>query len=313
VQHVEVVTPGIGGPADVRDVPGRDATADASAIGSESGALTPARITEAALEAGLAAEFVALSLAETQALSAEQRSAIARMPADVASRALGSNDEGIQASVLVAAPADEILAALGRLLSESPWLLDLERVEQSLASAPSVARWRIPTVVQVAEAMESSGSLPSLCYRSAVVGITHLHTVVVPRPEHGADVHEVLLSVDLRAARAQRAARLASRPSAVAASVGVAAVSVTAFMGGAVSALAASALGGAAAAALGVAMLVRPVSAWRYRSALAILQREVQQMAGAVRDHLVRSCGAEAEQRIRSAMPGTSLRARLRR
>ena len=270
-------------------------------------------VATAALEAGLAAEFVALALAETQALTRAQRDAITRVPKDSAARVLRSNEEGIHASVLVVAPAEQILAALGRLLVEAPWLLDLERVEDPLTDGPSVARWRIPSVMDVAHAMESSGHLPALCYRAAVLGIAQLHTMVVPRPEHGPEVHEVLISMDLRAARAKRAAQLAGRPAVVGASAGAAAVSVTALMGGLVSVAGASALGGAAAAALVVALLVRPISAWRYRSAVAVLQSEVQSMAASVRDDLARSYGAEAEQIIRSAMPGTSLRARLKR
>jgi hypothetical protein len=183
----------------------------------------------------------------------------------------------------VVAPAEQILASLGRLLVESLWLLDLDRAEQPLADGPSVGRWRSPSAVQVANAMESSGHLPALCYRAAVLGIAPLHTMVVPRPEHGPEVRELLIAMDLRAAPAKRTAQLASRPAVVGASVGAAAVSVTALMGGLVSVAGASALGGATAAAIGEALFVRPVSAWRYRSALAVLHAEVQTMAASVR------------------------------
>lgn len=274
-------------------------------------ALTPSRVADAAREAGLAGEFVALSLAETETLTHDEREAIARVPSAEVTRVLRSVPDGIQLSVLVAAPAAQILTSLGVLLTARPWLLELDRVVQPLDQAPGVARWRIPALMAVAEAMDSSGQLPRLCYRAAVLGITQLHTVVAARPEHGADVHEVVFSADLRAVRAKRVARMRGEQAVIGAFTGIGTVGAVALFAGA-GALTAPALGGAVTLAAGLAAITRPLMAWRYRAAVAAVQREVQEMARALSDHVRRGASAEAEQLIRSAIPGTSLRARLR-
>ncbi len=275
-------------------------------------ALTSARVVDAGLEAGLASEFVALSLAETEVLTREEREAIARVPAERAMQALRSDHDGIQHSVLVAAPEDQILASLGVLMTGRPWLLELDRVVQPLEGAPGVARWRVPTISAVAEAMESSGVLPALCYRAAVLGITRLHTLVVPRPEHGDHVFEVVFSADLRAARAVRVARMRREPAVIGTFAGVSTVGAAALFAGS-AALGVPVLGGATALAVGLAAVTRPFSAWRYRVAVAKMQREVQDMANALADHVQRAFSAHSEQLIRSAIPDSSLRARLRR
>lgn len=274
--------------------------------------LSLSRVAEAGLEAGLASEFIALALAEKEALTPDGSAAIRGAVGGEVARVLRSEDEGIQLSILVAAPGVEILAALGRLLAGMPWLLELDRVVQPLEHAPGVARWRIPNVMAVAEAMDRSGALPKLCYRAAVLGITHLHTMVVPRPEQGVDMHEVVFSLDLRAARATRVARMPRERAMLSAGAGVATLAAAAALFGGAAALALPVLGGAFALAAGVAAVIQPITAWRYRAAVSVLRSEVQDMGTAVHNDAQCTNSAQAEQVMRAAMPAASLHARLR-
>jgi len=251
-------------------------TAVAPIEGAPTGGYRLADVQAAALEVGIAPEFVQLALAELPAAATAPGSAAADAHDQTITRLLGTPQRSIRVARTIEAPAARTLEALGRVVQGHPWQLALLDTVGGHPLDGGVMAFRIPKM-QVSES-----GVNMFTYRATQLELAQLSVTVHALPG-AADRTEVVVHGDLRPGAWKNAkwSRL------IAGGLG-GAVGTAVGVGGALKAAAAGALAvlgiAGGGAVLGFATAAGSVLLYRasYRGALRAMEAQLQEMLAGV-------------------------------
>lgn len=147
----------------------------ALAAGSESDSSDPHNysvddVRAAAIEAGIAPEFVALAIAEQ---SADSIGPLPLEKQEVATRFLGTAERSLELSRVVDQPIELVFASLQRVLPAHPWLLSLREAMGDPANGGSLV-FAIPAYM----AFSTVNNLTPLSYAAHVVDVQQIQLML---------------------------------------------------------------------------------------------------------------------------------------
>lgn len=231
-------------------------------------------VTQAALEAGIAAEFVAIAMAEHDALGADAaRISEELAPAD-RDQIVGQSATSLRVSRVIPEGADVVLDRLRTMAGQAPYHLAFDAALGPHPLQGGVLRFSVPGL---GAANAETGERPAFngfLYHAARMWVTDLHVTLRPRGTTEAPGCEVSVTVDLR--RGQRFnTRFFSGASVLLSALFGGAGILTGglvgakLVGGALGILGGAAVGTAAGVASAVAYnaMVAAISRWEHRMA----------------------------------------------
>lgn len=235
-------------------------------------------VRAAALEAGIAPEFVALAVAET---GAEPEAALSPAGDRAATRVLGVSQRTLEVARTFDRPAAQVYEAMQRIFPGHPWYLAL-RDSAGDPLAGGVLVFDLPAYV-----LGSTQS--SFAYHAATIDVKQIQVMLRPVPGRGGEASEIIVNVGLvRSVR--RNLKASGWLSGVLGTVGAGSgVGIGVAAGVAGAALALPAVAGAAV--LGGATALGYRAAYRY--SLRKLKEELGRMLQGVDAH-ARTAGAFA-------------------
>jgi hypothetical protein len=156
--------------------------------GADPQAFSVDEVRAAAVEAGIAPEFITLAIAELQADPA------GGLPAeleDSATKFLGTSERSIELSRRIDLPAAQVYAALQRVLPVNPWLLMLRDVSGDPVSGGTM-------VFEMPSLMTLSGNVTPLGYHAMSVDVQQVHISLRPIEGTGGTACELLVRAGLQ-------------------------------------------------------------------------------------------------------------------
>jgi hypothetical protein len=143
-------------------------------------------VRAAALEAGIAPEFVALAVAEA---GADPEEALSPAGDRAATRYLGVSQRSIEVARTIERPAAQVYEAMQRVLPAHPWYLAL-RDSTGDPLAGGILVFDVPAYTL------GTGSTP-FAYHSTSVDVKQLQVMLRPAPGRGGEACEVVVSAGL--------------------------------------------------------------------------------------------------------------------
>ena len=168
----------------------RALTASVDAPGEDPHHFSEEEVRTAAVDAGIAPEFVTLALAE------QSTDAIGPLPSakqKAATRFLGTAERLLEVSRTVDRPPDVVYASLQRVLPAHPWLLRLREVTGDPMNGGSLI-FEVPSLVE----FMTSSTLTSLAYNAHSVDATHFQLMLRPVPGSETAACEIVLRAGLQ-------------------------------------------------------------------------------------------------------------------
>jgi hypothetical protein len=288
-------------------------------------------VMQAALEAGIAAEFVAIAMAEHDALGSDAtRISEELAPADRA-QIIGQTATSLRVSRVIPEGADVVLDRLRTMAGQAPYHLAFDAALGPHPLQGGVLRFSVPGLGVANAETGERGAFNGFLYQAARMSVTDVHVTLTPRGTTEAPGCEVSVTVDLRRGQRFNTRFFSGASMLLAAMFGGSGVLMgglvgAKLLGGAIGLLGGAVVGATAGVASAVAYnaLVAAISRWEHRvahraitDALENLLRRVQRpgdadrvfgSAGVVRPRLQRRHDTDAEMRLLHALyPGAAV------
>ncbi len=254
-------------------------------------------VAQAALEAGIAVEFVAIAMAEHDARGADATRVSEELAPAARAQIVGQTATSLRVSRVIPEGADVVLDRLRTMAGQAPYHLAFDAALGPPPLQGGVLRFSVPGLGVANAATGDRGVFNGFLYQAARMSVTDLHVTLRPRGTTEAPGCEVSVTVDLR--RGQRFnTRFFSGASVVLAALFGGSGVITGglagakLIGGALGILGGAVVGAAAGVASAVAYnaMVAAISRWEHRvahraitAALEDLLRSVQRPGDADR------------------------------
>lgn len=254
-------------------------------------------VTQAALEAGIAAEFVAIAMAEHEALGADATRVAEELPRADRALLVGHTSTSVRVSRVIPEAADVVLDRLRTMAGQAPFHLSFEAAIGPHPLQGGVLRFSVPGLYVPTPATGERGVVTGFLYHAARMQVTDLHVTLTPRGTAEAPGCELNVTVDLRRGQRFNTRFFSGAAVMLSAMFGGAGILAGALVGSRLFGGLAGMLGGAAVGtAVGVAggvaynAFLAAISRWEHRmahraitSALQDLLRDVQRPGDADR------------------------------
>ncbi len=180
------------------------ATADAGGTPLPADTYRVRDVEAAAVEAGISRQFVAIAMAERQALTVAGSTGVAAFDDRTEKRVttmLGTTDRSISVSRVIRASPKATLQLIGRVFTSRPYLLKVRETVNGHPLDGGILRFDVPNLYRAMSSGEIAGSVATvngLIYQCKVVDLTQLNVTLKARGTAASPECEVVVSGDLR-------------------------------------------------------------------------------------------------------------------
>lgn len=235
-------------------------------------------VTQAALEAGIAAEFVAIAIAEHEALGADAQKIAEELSGEERARLVGHSSTSVRVSRVIPEGADVVLDRLRTMAGQAPFHLAFDAAIGPHPLQGGVLRFSVPGLYVPNAETGERGKATSFLYHAARMQVKEVHVTLTPRGTTEAPGCELSVTVDLRRGQRFNTRFFSGAATMLAAMFGGAGVLAGGVMGarlfgGAAGILGGAALGTAAGVASGVAYnaFLAAILRWEHRMANRVI------------------------------------------